>query len=500
MPLALQRPSMGGDTRADRVAVIDIGSNSIRLVVYDGLKRAPLPVFNEKLLCGLGRGLAKSGHLHPEGVQLAVENLVRFRRLADGMRAGRIDVLATAAVREATDGSAFIEAVERRTGLNVQIIAGEEEARLAALGVLAGAPDAAGFVGDLGGGSLELVALDNGGLNDRVTLPLGPLRLMEQGTPRQNGLVRFVEQQFETLPWLARMKGGDFHPVGGSWRAIAKLHMEHTQHPLHIIHNYTIAAAEAREFAEFVSRLSKSSLEKMSGGSRRRIDTLPYAALVFERLLRATAPARVVFSAYGLREGHLYSLLPDELKRQDPLLSACADLAERMDGAGGTEFLYSWTDGLFAGEDEAGRRLREAACHLSEMAWAEHPDYRAEHAYQRTLRFPFPAIEHADRAFLALVAHARYAGTVDDPVTLPARGLVSEGRLGKALVLGLALRLAHTLTGGAASLLRRTSLKLSEDEVLLALPDDTGVLTGDVVERRLNSLAGALNRTGRIVA
>lgn len=499
MPLALERSGSAGERTADRIAVIDIGSNSIRLVVYDGLKRAPLPVFNEKVMCGLGRGVARTGHLHPEGVAQAVQNLVRFRQLADGMRVARIDVLATAAVREASDGAAFIEAVERGTGLTVQVIPGEEEARLAALGVLSGTPEADGVVGDLGGGSLELVAIEDHDIRNRVTLPLGPLRLVEQGTPRQANVIRFVDEQFEGLPWLDQARDRDFYPVGGSWRAIAKLHMEQSNHPLHIIHHYTQPAATIREFAGFVARQSRSSLEKMAGASRRRSDTLPFAALVLERFLRIAEPERVVFSAFGLREGHLFGLLPPEQKRRDPLLCACADLAERMGRSGGTEILVSWTDGLLAGEDEAARRLREAACHLSDLGWAEHPDYRAEHAFLRILRFPFPAIDHGQRAYLALVGHARYAGSIDAPVTETVRGLLSEGQAAKALVLGLGLRLAHTLTGGASALLRRTSLKVSEEDLVLTLPEDATVLAGEVVERRLGALAGALNRRARVV-
>ncbi len=495
-----ERTQAGAGACAGRIGVIDIGSNSIRLVVYDGLKRAALPVFNEKVLCGLGRGLARTNRLNADGVALALANLLRFRQLTEGMRVERTDLLATAAVRDADDGAEFIARIESDTGLKVHVISGEEEARLSALGVLSGTPAAHGLVGDLGGGSLELVNLEHGEIRQQITLPLGPLRLMEQGTPRQGAIQRIIDQHLETVDWLAGAAGRDFYPVGGSWRALAKLHMEKAAHPLHIIHHYAAGADDAREFAGVIARLSRSSLERVSSVSRRRIDTLPYAALVMERLLRAAAPSRVVFSAYGLREGRLYSLLSPEEQRCDPLIAACADLALRLGRASAAEILASWTDGLVAGEDEAGRRLREAACHVADIAWAEHPDYRAEHAYLRLLRYPFPGIDHDERAFLALVGHARHAGNVDSGVTATARALLTENQVRKALVLGLALRLAHTLTGGAAPLLRRTSLRLAGDELQLALPEDASVLAGEVVERRLGALASALNREARIVA
>ncbi|MBP2227306.1 exopolyphosphatase/guanosine-5'-triphosphate,3'-diphosphate pyrophosphatase [Azospirillum agricola] len=491
----------GGDlalgNSGGRVAVIDIGSNSIRLVVYDGLIRSPLALFNEKVLCGLGRGVEKTGNLNPDGVAQGLTALERFARLAAGMRVARLDVIATAAVRDARDGAAFVERVERSTGLTVRVISGEEEARLSAMGVLSGTPEADGLVGDLGGGSLELVTLDRGAIGEQVTLPLGPLRLMETGVTRQNGLVRLIDQHLESLPWLGKAKGRPFYPVGGSWRAIAKLHMEQTSHPLHIIHHYSMPAGEAREFASLMGRQSRSSLEKLSG-SRRRLDTLPFAALVFERLLRAAQPSRVVFSAYGLREGHLYSLLTPEGRRVDPLLASAADWAQRFVRMGDPSLLLDWTAGLFAGEDDNATRLRHAACLLSDVGWAEHPDYRAEHAFLRILRYPFPALDHDERAFLALAAYARYAGTVDSPQTLGARSLLSEGQGLKALVLGLALRLAHTLSGGATALLERTSLKVVGERLVLTLPDDGTVPSGEAVQRRVDALAKALNRKGDI--
>lgn len=500
MPLAMETDAPAAYDAAERIAVIDIGSNSIRIVAYDGVKRAPLPILNEKVQCALGKGLSRSGTLNPDGVASALANLQRFRRLADALEIGRITVLATAAVREAADGPAFIAEVEARTGLTVQIVPGEEEARLAALGVLSGSPGADGLVGDMGGGSVELVALDAGAIRQQVTLPLGPFRLAEVGTPRQSFVADFVDQQFNSLPWLAaHARGRDFFPVGGNWRAIARLHMEETGHPLHIIHHYAMDGAAAAEYAGRLARASRSMLDKLAGAARRR-DTIQHAALVFERLLLIAQPARVVFSAYGLREGYLYGLLDPAERARHPLLAACADLSRRMGRAEGCELLISWTDRLFPGEDDSGRRLREAACLLSEIAWAEHPDYRAEHAFMRVLRFPFPGIDHQERAWLALAMHARYAGDLDGPRLDGARGMLSAPQTARALALGLTLRLAHTLSGGAPRLLARATLAYDDEELVLTLPDDLGLLAGEVVERRLRSLGNALERRPRVAA
>lgn len=481
------------------VSIVDIGSNSIRLVVYDGLKRAPLPVLNEKVQCALGKGLSRSGRLNPEGVAMALTNLQRFRHLAYGLGAVRVDVLATAAVREAADGESFIRQVEQLTGLTITIVPGEEEARLAAMGVLSGSPGVDGLIGDMGGGSVELVGVETGTIQQQVTLPLGPFRLAAIGNPRQEEVVRHVDEHLEALSWLGRMRGRDFIPVGGSWRAIARLHMEQTEHPIHIIHHYTMETETAIAFSGWLARANRTTLERLAGVARRR-ETIQHAALVFERLLLAVEPAQVVFSAYGLREGHLFSQLSEAERAADPLLAACRDLASRMGRAEGCELMIPWTDGLLAGESDQDRRLREAACLLSEIAWAEHPDYRAEHALIRVLRFPFPGIDHAGRVFLALTMHARYASNLNSDRIDGVRAVLPYHQVTKALVLGLALRLAHTVSGGAPQLLARTALTCDDEAVTLHLPADLASLNGDVVERRVKALAQAMDRTPKVTA
>lgn len=482
-----------------RIGVIDLGSNSIRLVVYDRPGRAPLPVFNEKVLCGLGRGLERTGRLNPDGVRLALENIGRFARIADGMGLERMDVLATAAVRDAADGPAFVARIEEIARLPVHVLAGAEEARLSALGVVSGVPDADGATGDLGGGSLELVSLDRGSLGaEQVTLPLGPLRLMEHADGRSS-LVRHVDRMLDGLPWLERAAGRSFYPVGGSWRALAKAHMDRVSHPLHVIHHYAVDAAAMRDFAELISRQSRSSLERAPGVSRRRADTLPYAALVLERVIRKARPARVVFSAYGLREGFLFDRLPEAERRQDPLLVACQDHARRLGRFEPSRALVNWTAPLFAGEDAAAERLRTAACMLSDLGWTDHPDYRAEHAFLRALRMPYAGIDHPGRAFLALAIHCRYTGGIEDPVLRPALEIAGEANRLRARVLGLALRLAHTMTGGVIPLLAQAPLRLAEDRLELSLSGAAADLAGDVVQRRLDALAAALDRRPALV-
>jgi exopolyphosphatase/guanosine-5'-triphosphate,3'-diphosphate pyrophosphatase len=481
-----------GNPRDERVAVIDIGSNSIRLVVFDGLKRAPSTVYNEKVLCGLGRGLQASNRLSPEGVALAVPNLVRFTALARAMGIGRIEMVATAAVREAEDGAAFREAVERQTGHPIRVLSGEEEAQISALGVIAGNPKADGIMGDLGGGSLELVEVENGRVGNSTTLGLGPLRLMERFGDNRNAARSFIDKTLAKVDWIGSGKGRTFYPVGGAWRNLARLHMEQKRHPLHAIHGHTIPRDEAIKLARLISRLGKSSLSGIQQVSRRRRETLPMASLVLGRLLRRMQCERVTFSTFGLREGYLFNQLPEDVRAQDPLLVAVEEIAEREGRFGGLgEALMRWTGPLFDDQGEEERRLRLAACHLSDLAWREHPDFRAIQALRRILHYPLVGIDHPGRAFLAYTVFLRYGEQPDSKHAAAAAALISERWRARAIVLGAALRLAYRVSGATAWVLDHSGLAVDGKVLELRLPTDGSVPDGEAVQRRLKTLAQA---------
>jgi exopolyphosphatase/guanosine-5'-triphosphate,3'-diphosphate pyrophosphatase len=485
-------PLAKGSARDERVAVVDIGSNSIRLVVFDGLKRAPATVFNEKVLCGLGRGLQSSGRLSPEGVALAVPNLVRFTALARAMGVGRIEMMATAAVREAADGEAFRQTVERLCGHHVRVLSGEEEAELSALGVIAGNPRADGIMGDLGGGSLELVQVDGGRVGRSTTLALGPLRLMEScGDDRQKAR-RLIDKTLATVDWLETGRGRTFYPVGGTWRNLARLHIEQHRHPLHAIHGHTIAREEAIALTRLISRLGKASLSGIQQVSRRRRETLPMGSLVLSRLLQQMQCERVTFSTYGLREGYLFHQLPKAVQDEDPLLSAAAEAAEREGRFGGLgDSLMAWCEPLFPEESEEERRLRLAACHLSDLAWREHPDFRAIQALRRILHLPLVGIDHPGRAFIAYTVFLRYGGPAGAKEAMEATVLLSERWCERAILLGAAQRLSYRVSAATRWVLDHSALRVNGKLLELKLPDDGSVPEGEAVQRRLKALAQA---------
>lgn len=478
------------------VGVIDIGSNSIRLVIFEAAKRNPVPLFNEKALCAIGRGVRATGHLDPAGVRRALRVLDRFRLLCALRGVGRLEAVATAAVRDAEDGPDFVAEASRRTGVKVRVLSGAEEAALAADGVISGIPEANGLVGDLGGGSLELTRLSPGRRGENATLALGPLQLMDASGGSVGRARKIVDQALKGVDWLSACKGETLYAVGGIWRSLARLHMRHEAYALHVLHHYTIAAREAEKMSQVLAAQSRKSLESIPELPRRRIETLPYGALVLERLIASARVARVVISAYGLREGILFNMLSEDERARDPLLEAAREMASMLGrSAEHGEELAAWTAPLFPEESAGEARLRRAACLLSDIAWRAHPDYRGAHAFYEILRAPIAGLDHPARAFLARSVFFRYTGGDEEAgLAEGVEPVAGPERSAQALKLGLALRLGHVLSGTTAGVLTRTALELSKRALILRIAPPLAPLVGEIVRKRLNALAEAFGR------
>jgi len=500
----VKRKRLGsGSTKYRPVSVVDIGSNSVRLVVYDGLRRAPTPVFNEKLLCGLGRGVATTRQLHPQGMERALAALRRFKALSRQIGAREVYAVATAAAREAENGPQFVDMAEEALGAHIDVLSGKEEARLAAMGVMAGVTGADGLIGDLGGGSLELIDVSEGRIRDGITFPLGPLRLIDMSGGSTAKARDIIDKYLDSSPLLTKLKGRTLYAVGGTWRNIARIHMGQTRYPLHVLHNYTIGREQARSVADLVSHLSSSSLKDIKTVSKSRIDTLPFGALVLERLLAKSKVKQMVVSIYGVREGLLYSKLPKRKRDTDALLSSCWDFCCRYARSSEHELeLCDWTDKLFAHksfeETEPERRLRQAACLLADIGWRAHPDYRAQRSLGMISQAAFVDIDHAGRVFLALTIYYRYEGEEEGMTTSLAR-LVDDKTLERARLLSEVFRLAYILTAAMPGVLPKIGIEVDGTRnLMLRVPRKFADLMGERVEKRLDALAGQMGRTAKV--
>jgi exopolyphosphatase / guanosine-5'-triphosphate,3'-diphosphate pyrophosphatase len=500
-PMNELRP-VAGPAAAGSVAIIDIGSNSVRLVAYQALARSLTPIFNEKAMCGLGKGVVTTGNLPEEGVERALKALRRYRALCETMGVVDIAVIATAAARDAANGAAFLAAATAAAGREITLLSGRREAELSALGVISAihAPD--GVVGDLGGGSLELIDVKGETLGGGVTLPLGGLALMDASRRSTREAIRIARKAVADAAPLANLRGRAFYAVGGTWRALAKLHMRQRHYPLDVMHNYCIPVSEAPEFLAMIERADPEALAEMASVSAARRPLLAYGAIVLDEIIRRARPKEIVISAAGVREGMLYERLAESARRVDPLLAAARELDALLARAPayGDEMI-AWTDALFASlpidETEEEKRLRHAACLVSDVAWRAHPDYRALQAQSIVTHGAFVGIDHPGRAFLAMAIVSRHNGP-DHDAGVATRSLLTPRALVRARLLGAAMRVAYLLSASMPGVLPTTPLLQRRDELLLTVPAARADLVNERLCNRVKAVARLLGVNSRV--
>ncbi|PIE06651.1 MAG: exopolyphosphatase [Rhodobacterales bacterium] len=481
------------DARAlSRVGVLDVGSNSVRLVVFDGAARSPAYFFNEKVLCGLGAGLGETGRLNPEGRARALTAIRRFRLVARAMNLPPLSAVATAAVRDAKDGPAFRDQVEKETGIRLFVIDGEEEARLSAQGVLLGWPEAHGLMCDIGGASMELARIGGGKVGKRVTSGLGPLKLqsLKGGKKALKAHIRTVMEGLAAEVGTGHKR---LYLVGGSWRAIARLDMLRRGYPLHVLHEYRMTPKGLKKTLDWIERSDLEALRAETATSAGRMNLVPVASQVLKRLIQTFRPKEIAISAYGIREGLLYEQMPARLRSRDPLIEACRFIEQkdaRLPGFGAE--LFAFLRPLYNRASPARLRIVKAACLLHDVSWRGHPDYRHEDAFQTATRANLGGLTHEERVFLGLALLHRYKNSRAKSHLAEMFAVLPEAEQTRAEVLGKAMRfgamLSMTRPAEQAQLLWRPKKR----ELHLTVMPGASDLYGEVARNRFQALAQAL--------
>lgn len=482
------------------MGVLDIGSNSVRLVGYSGSTRTPLPIFNERAFCRLGVSVTNSGRIEGDYYTHAMTTFERFRAIADQLGIKKLAVFATAAVRDAKNRDEFIAEASAILRAPIRILAGDEEARLSAQGVMHSIPEVNGIVADLGGGSLELALVRNGEILQASSLRLGVLTISETCHDDAAAMTEMIKSGLNEVQWLKQAQGEALYLVGGAWRNLMRVHMAQTKYDLDVLHHYSIPAGrKAQSFLNSISTSNKRETSDFIQAARTRREALPIAARILHILNTVSAPDCLIVSATGVREGILYSMLKSKDRAVDPLLLACEEMAERMckSAAYGHE-LGVWTDGIFAADDRSrdNERYRMAACLVSDIAWSMHPNSRAEMASGLVLKAPFNGICHHGRLVMAYALAYRHEIS-DERETLHHLSQNAEAaRLGK--ILGLSFRLAHSLSASLPGVLGRTRLRRRGDRLILDLRDLPEKLYAPIIENRLAKLSQVLGLTPEV--
>lgn len=482
-----------------RVGVVDVGSNSVRMVVFDGAARSPAYFYNEKVMAGLGLGLAETNRLNPRGKERALAALKRFALLAEGMAIEPLTVVATAAVREADDGPEFRAQVLRETGLKMMVIDGDEEARLSAQGVLLGWPDARGVVCDIGGNSMELARIGDGQVGKRATSPLGPFRLqqVEGGAKKRQA---HIERILRDLRDKLKSEGERIYLVGGSWRVIARLDMERRNYPLTVLHEYRMTPRSVLDTIDWIAAHDLAMLRARTGTGAERMELVPLACEVLRELVTIFKPSEIDVSAYGIREGMLYEQMPDRLRARDPLIEACrATEASQGRVPGFGKKLFAFLTPIFLGADKDRIRLIKAACLLHDTTWRAHPDYRAEACFDNATRANLGGLDHPGRVFLGLALLHRYKNSRAGSRLEPLFRLLNEDQIRDAEILGKAMRFGAMFSIENPETAGRLHWNQKKHVLELRLTGRGDGLFGEVAASRFNALALAMRATPLVI-
>lgn len=476
--------------RPDR-AVIDIGSNTVRLVVYSGSRRAPSVWLNEKVTARLGRDLATSGSLPDKAMDLALSGLARFALILRDLEVDEVQCVATAAVREATNGHLFLDRV-RALGLSPRLLSGEEEARYAALGVIGAFPGARGLVGDLGGGSLELVAIADGQCHGGASLPLGTLRLPALRAKGNADFRKAVARQLDTTG-LKAAATQPLYLVGGTWRALASYAMHRTRYPLSDPHAFTLSSNEAMKLARKLAAMAPAELVGIDGIPSSRAAGLPDAAALLQVMLTSLQPDALVISAWGLREGLLFDQLEPAAREADPLIAAVAHFtAPRGGSLRDATMTAGWTSSAAASLGPGSERLRLAAMLLAKAQTRLEPNMRLKHSFDWAMDKRWIGIDHRGRALMGAALRGACARPEPTPELLR---LASEADLREAAGWGLAFRLCRRIGAGTRASMLTSRLERSNGKLVLWLDRERAELASDHVSSDLKALAEWLGCT-----
>ena len=477
------------------VGIIDIGSNSVRFVAYGGTARVPSHLFNEKVSAALGRGIERDGMLDEQSSRRALAAIARYHQLGKDMGLRTVHTVATAAVREASNGVAFLKQVTA-LGLKPRILPGEEEAQLAGMGVLSAMPEARGVVADLGGGSLELIQVEGGKTGSGVSLPLGVLRL--GSAPNRKKIAALIAEGIEGSALDASLRKSSLHLVGGSFRALARLDLHEVGHPLPIVHGHKLTVERVAALEQIIATTTPAELKERSGLNANRLGALPAATMILDALIDVFAPGEVIVSSFGLREGLLFRELDPAIQAQDPLIAAALEVGDRLGRFGDHgATIDAWIDPLFPDDDPPALRLRLAACLMSDFAWNAHPDFRAERAVDLALHGNWVGIDAHGRAVLGRTLCSAFGG--DKGFDRKVAALLDSREEERCAAWGKAIRLAQRLSGGTEASLGRTRIALEDGRVVLDVPKRHSALVGEAVEQRLKQLAKALGRNAKIL-
>jgi exopolyphosphatase/guanosine-5'-triphosphate,3'-diphosphate pyrophosphatase len=480
-------------------AIIDLGSNSIRMLIYDDFKLNPIPLFNEKAVCKLGKNLDKSKKLNADGCVSALKVLNRFKEILEVSEVRNLQIVATAALREADDAKSFLDKVEEIFNTEPRVLTGEEEAETAANGVILGFGNIDGVVADLGGGSLELTRVSNNIIHEKISLPLGVLRLMNNPIIKKKNLPKYIRNMLKDYKWLIEKKLKNLYVVGGTWRALLKNHIYQDDYPLHVLHQYRLNRYSAVKYLNKISNLNKSSLKSLEPITKSRTQFLPYSSIILNELIEIVDPKYIICSISGLREGHM-DFIYNKDKTKIDILNSHIDTIVFQKGDFGKSYLkyFNFIKPAFDGNEIFNDKLLNLSCILSKMDWGLGAFQKAGLVFNEVLNTPILQLSHQERVMIALASFWRHCSLKYNP-NYKYLGLLTNNQIINSKRVGAALRLSESLTSLSSLLLDEFKIYKRRQTLYLKIPRVHMDIVSKQVTKKFKALAKIMELESSII-
>ncbi len=407
-----------------KTAIIDIGSNTIRLVLYAYSENEGLHEFgNIKTVARLRTYLLPNGEMSEEGIQLLADTLNSFREILADYHVTDIKAAATAAVRQAINNEVIISRMEQETGIKIDILSEEEEAYYGFIAIAHSMDTPSAVTIDIGGGSTEITLFINKKLQNTFSFPFGTVSLKQKfvsnsiiNETEREKIRAFVTEQFSSLAWILKL-GLPIIAIGGSARNIAQIHQQKHDYPLSGIHQYEMKRSELVELRDYLTEFSFDQLKQLDGLSSDRADIIVPALEVFIALMSVVDSQSFQISKKGLREGLIISRVMRGNAKAYDKYNVFNESAKRLTKAYGrkeeeVETLVQLTEQLymecchlqFFEYSKQDLELLKKAANVYSIGEYIEVDSSSQHTFYLIANQSIEGLSHVDRVKLALLA------------------------------------------------------------------------------------------------
>ena len=453
--------------------------------------RVPRLIYSEKVFCSLAKNLEIDNKIPKKNFKQAINVIKRFYKIAADIGSNEVIIFATAAVREAENGVKLKKEIESITKKEMIVLSENDEVKLSSQGVLSSFPNANGIIADLGGGSLELSFVINGVIQNYRSLKIGVVRFLNLFLKDKNGFEKSIKKELNKITWFKGDPDTTLYLVGGSFRSLAKLHIWATDYPLSIVHGYTIKKDEALNVIDLASNVRSKTIKEIPDIEQERSKTIPVAGQILKFLLKKIYLKKIIFCSQGLREGFIFSLLPPEEKKVDPLIFSSKKISKNFDNSFfDGELIFNWLQPIFQNENENFKRIRLALSHLSELSyWQNFKDIQANYALNTVLYYPFLSITHEQRVFLAMSIYISCGGKLLNTDILKFSRLLKKDATNAARVLGQSIKLSYLVSGGLYKNLEKFRIEAKNNEIFLITPNKKILKTSTKIQKTLKKIS-----------